>query len=567
MAPLFRLLFAILLFPFRIALWAIRRLYVALWGYSVLHLRIRGSLPDRRGSGSFAASFFGNRPGPALLDLLVALERARRDRRIEAVLIEVGPLHGGLARSEELRLALTRVRDAGKSVLVHMEEAGLLDYSVALGATSISLPPSGGLNVTGVASEVTLFKGLLDRIGIRAWLSARGKYKSMRETFAEPEMTPENREMTQSLVGDLHDDLVSAIATGRRMPADEARRLLDQGPFLADEAREKGLVDDVQYLDDVEAKLKESLRKYRPLDLSSYLSLSRHLAGSGRPARIALLEVKGHIKSGRSVPGEDGVRATGSARFVEQVEAAAKNPRIRAIVLRVDSPGGSALASDLMWRALSKAAEKKPVVVSMANVAASGGYFVSGIKGAKILSLSSTITGSIGVVAGKFEAAGLYEKLGIKKEIFAGGQRGGYLSEARGFSADELAKLESDLEAHYRHFVTRMAEGRGKDPEAIHAVAQGRVWTGRQALANGLVDEHGGLFAALETVRSVLGLASGSPLALVSAAGERRGFPLRVSLRGPESVLPEALLSPLRLAEDFAGERALLLLPFEIRFV
>jgi protease-4 len=203
----------------------------------------------------------------------------------------------------------------------------------------------------------------------------------------------------------------------------------------------------------------------------------------------------------------------------------------------------------------------------MVNVAASGGYFVSGVKGAKILSLSSTITGSIGVVAGKFDAAGLYEKLGIKKEIIAGGKRGGYFSESRGFSAEELAKLEADLDVHYRHFVGRMAEGRGKDPASIHAVAQGRVWTGRQALANGLVDEHGGLMSALETVRSILHLGPHAPLAVLSASSERRGFPLRLAWRAPEGLVPEVLMTPLRLAEYFAGERALLLMSFEIRLV
>lgn len=567
MQPLFRLLFALLLLPFRVVIWALRRLYVAVWGYSVLRLRIHGGLPDRRGSASLAGALFRDRPGPALLDLLVALDRARRDGRIRVVLVELGHLSCGLARAEELRLSLVGVRDGGKRVLVYLEEAGLLEYSAALGGTDIVVPPSGSLNVTGVASEVTLFKGLLDRVGVRAWLSARGKYKSMRETFAEPAMTPANREMTQSLVSDLHDELVESVARARRLDVEKARAALDQGPFLADGARELGLIDRVQYLDEVEADLKSSMRKYRPLELSSYLSLSSHLRGRGRPARVALLEVRGHIKSGSSVPGEDGVRATGSRRFVETVKDVAEDPKVRAIVLRVDSPGGSALASDLMWRALSKAAEKKPIVVSMANVAASGGYFVSGIKGAKILSLSSTITGSIGVVGGKFDASGLYEKLGIKKELFAGGKRGGYFSGSRGFSPEELERLEADLDAHYRHFVTRMAEGRGKDSESIHAVAQGRVWTGRQALANGLVDEHGGLLAAFDGVRSALGLEPHAPLAVVSASGERRGFPVRLSWRGSESLLPNVLTTPFRLAEYFAGERALVLLPFEIRFV
>jgi protease-4 len=181
--------------------------------------------------------------------------------------------------------------------------------------------------------------------------------------------------------------------------------------------------------------------------------------------------------------------------------------------------------------------------------------------------LSSTITGSIGVVAGKFDAAGLYAKLGIRKEIIAAGKRGGFFSESRGFSPDELQKLEADLDAHYELFVTRMAEGRGRDPEAIHAVAQGRVWTGRQALQNGLVDQHGGLLSALDLVRSVLGLRPGAPLALTSRSAERRGLPVRLAWRVSDSIVPEALLTPLRLAEYFAHERMLALLPFDIRIM
>jgi protease-4 len=251
---------------------------------------------------------------------------------------------------------------------------------------------------------------------------------------------------------------------------------------------------------------------------------------------------------------------------VEEVDRLREDPRVQAIVLRVNSPGGSALASDVMWRALTRASEKKPLVVSMVDVAASGGYFVAGVRGAKILASHATITGSIGVLSGKFDASGLYERLGVKKEIVAGGSRGGYFSEARGFTPDELAKLEADLDAHYDHFLARMSEGRGKPKEDIHTVAQGRVWTGRQALENGLVDERGGLVAALSHVRERLGLAEDAPLAILSSPKERRRFPLRVEWRVPESAIPDVLLLPLRLAEYFRSERVLALLPFDIRF-
>jgi protease-4 len=561
-----RLILWVLFVPFRTGAWALRRLYVWLWGYTVLRIRVHGRLPDRLGPGSLFAALSGEPPGPALLDLVLALDRAARDPRLSALLVDLGPLGIGLGRAEELRAALGRVRDAGKRVVVFTEEASLPAYFVALGASEIALPPGGSLNVTGVASEVILLKGLLDRVGVRAWMRARGKYKSARETFAESEMSAESREMTTAIVGDLHDQLVLAISSARKLDPSEVRARLDRGPFVAAEAKALGLIDTVAYADEVESALEAEVGKWRPLGLAAYLRLSTHLVKRGRPIRVGLIEVTGHIKSGQSAPGRDGARATGSRRFVKDVTALAEDPRVRAIVLRVDSPGGSALASDLMWRALAKAQEAKPVVVSMADVAASGGYFVAGIRGAPILASPATITGSIGVLTGKFELSLLYEKLGIKKEIVSVGRRAAFFSEARGFSEDELAKLEADLETHYQHFLARMAEGRGKTVEEIHAVAQGRVWTGRQALANGLIDAHGGLIEAFGRVRALLEVDPRAPLAIVSPATGGRRLPFRLVWQSPESMLPEVLLRPLRLAEDLAGERALVLLPFDIRF-
>jgi protease-4 len=560
-----RFVLGVLFSPFRLVAWVIRRLYVRFRGYNVLEIRIAGRLSDRKTSPGLLGAFSGEPAGTSLLELLSVLERVERDERIAVVHVELGSLTTGLARAEELQRALVRVRNASKHVVVQMEEGGLASYFIALGGSEIVLPPSGGLNVTGVASEVTFFKGLLDHVGVRAWMRARGKYKSARETFAESEMSPANREMTESLVGDLHGQLVTAIARERKLERADVEAKLNEGPFMADDAKRAGFIDRVLYPDELDDEIEAKVGKVRALNVVRYMKLSTHLARRGKPTTIALLEVAGPIKSGASVSGTGGRRATGARRFAEDVEAFAKEPRVKAIVLRVDSPGGSALASDLMWRALAKAAEKKPVIVSMADVAASGGYFVSGIRGAPIFASASTVTGSIGVLSGKFEASALYEKLGIKKELIAVGKRAAFFSDSRGFSEDEVAKLESDLDAHYRLFLSRMADGRGKTIEEIHEVAQGRVWTGKQALEVGLVDAEGGLFEALAKTRSLLGLSVATPLALV-APRERRRFPVRLAWRGAESVLPEALLAPLRFAEYFGRERMLALLPFDIRF-
>lgn len=565
MWKLMRLILWILFAPFRFFAWAFRVGYVRLRGYSVLRLRVHGHLPDRSGPLSLLRAWSGEARGPALLEVLLALDRARNDPRIRAIVIDLGPLHVGLARAEEVRRALSRARDSGKRVVVYLEQGGLPEYSVALGATEIVMPESGVLHLTGVASEVLLLKGLLDRVGIRTWLKARGRYKTARETFAETDMTPENREMTQALVTDLYEQLVDAVVAGRGLSRETAKEHLDRGPFTAAFAQELRLIDTIAYEDEAEKALEARIGKVRPVGLGSYFRLSERAIPRRPRATVGLLEVTGHIKSGTSVPGQNGSRATGSRRFVEEVRELSQDPSVDAVLLRVSSPGGSAVASDVMWHALDALREKKPIVVSMADVAASGGYFVSGIKGATIFASGATITGSIGVLGGKFDAASLYEKLGVKKEIVGAGAHAGYYSEARGLSEAEVERLEIEIEAHYRHFLGRMAKGRGKSVDEIHAVAEGRVFTGRRALENGLVDEEGGLLEALARVKALLGLSPEERVAIAAATAERRFFPVRVEWRVPESVLPDVLATPFSLAEWFRGERAFALLPFDFR--
>lgn len=563
MPSMFRLLFWVLLLPFRLLRWAVIRIYLAVWGYDWLRLDIHGSLPDRHGPGGLLAALSAERRGPALLDVLRALDRAARDPRVRAVLIELGPLRCGLARAEEVRRALRRVREADKAVVVYLEEAGLAEYSLALGASRIVLAPAGGLNLVGVSSEVVFLKGLLDKVGIRAWLSARGKYKTARELFAEPGMTEANREMTEALVGDLYEQLVQALAESRGQEPEAVRRVLDEGPFLPEAALGAGLVDDLGYREDAEAAVESAVPHNRPVELDAYLSLSTSVAGRGRPALVAWLDVAGHIKGGYSVPGADGPRATGSRSFVKEVERIRKESRIKAVLVRVDSPGGSALASDVMWRALCRLREDKPVVVSMAGVAASGGYYVSGLPETPIVALDATITGSIGVLAGKFDARALYDKLGIVKETIARGKRATLFSDYRGFTPDELEKLDHDLDVHYRDFVQKMAAGRGRSPEEVDAVAQGRVWTGRQGSERGLVDRTGGLLDAFDQLRESLSLPAGARLALARSASERRRIPVRLEWNLPEA-LSRALSLPLALAELYPKERLFALLPFDI---
>jgi protease-4 len=484
-----------------------------------LGIVLSGALPDVPAGGGWR-SWFRRTSGPDLSSLLDLLDFAARDPKVESLLVRVEHLACGLARAEEVRAALERFRASGKQVIVYADELGLSGYWLALGASSIRLAPTGALNVSGVAMEFTLLEGVLDRAGVRAQLIARGKYKSMREQFSASRISDANREMMTSLVTDLNAQLVERVAAARNQPREQVQAALDSGPFRAEQALGCGLIDQTLYSDQLadelgaeEGKL-QSLADYRR-------RLRRRRLLPRRAVRVALLNISGTIRSGHDRPGPNGPRATGHQSFRQALRRMAKSPKVRAIVLRVDSPGGSALASDLMWRELNLAAKKKPMLVSMVNVAASGGYYTSALEGVRLWASPNTLTGSIGVVGGKFEVSGLLSKLGIGRETIASGPRANFYAATTRWTADELEKVDRDIEAAYRDFVTKMAAARRLPYEALDQVAQGRVWTGRQALDASLVDALGGLWDVKAALRERLSLPPDAPIRWVAASAHR----------------------------------------------
>ncbi len=490
-----------------------------------LQVVLTGALPDVPAASGWR-SWFRRTSGPDLPSLLDVLEIAGKDAKVSTLLVRIERLECGLGRAEEVRAALQRFRASGKPVIVYAEELGLAGYWVALGASSIRLPPTGSLNVSGVAMEFTLLEGVLDRAGIRAQLLARGKYKSMREMFSESRMSDANREMLTSLVTDLEGQLVELLASAREKPRAEMQAAIDNGPFRAEQALTFGLIDKTQYTDQLAAELAVDESKIQ--GFASYRKrLRRRRLWARRATSVALLNITGTIRSGHDRPGPNGPRATGHQSFRRALRRVVRSERIRAIVLRVDSPGGSALASDLMWRELTLAAKKKPMLVSMVNVAASGGYYTSALEGVPLWANPNTLTGSIGVVGGKFEVSGLLSKLGIKRETIASGPRANFYSPTTPWSAEELEKVDRDIEAAYRDFVTKMAEARRLPYEVLERVAQGRVWTGRQALESSLVDRLGGLWEVKAALRERLSLPAEAPIRWVYASATRGLRPRR----------------------------------------
>jgi protease-4 len=548
--------------PITLPLRTLRVLVWTLWPCNTLTLTLHGNVVDVGPESRWFQS-----PGTPLFSLLAALASAETDEKLRRVLVKVEGFHGGLGRAEELRAALALVRRAGKDVIVVADHLDLAGYWLALGATRIHLSPTGSLEVAGVASEFTLWKGLLDKVGVQARLAARGKYKSMREVFAENEMSAANREMLESLVADLYHQLEQRIAQARSLPEASIRGIVDQGPFRAEEAHRLGLVDAPRYEDDVRDQL-EAAGALRELSHARYLKRRRHSFVPRRLPRVALLEVSGGIQLGEERVGALQPRSTSAHAFVRACERVRKDKSLRAILLRVNSPGGSALGSDLMWHALVKAKGERPLVVSMGNVAASGGYYVSGIKGARIFASACSVTGSIGVVGGKFEASRLYERLGVGKEIIRVGKHAAFHSPSVDFSEDELWKLQRDIDALYADFVAKMAEGRGVEPTVMEAAAQGRVWTGAQALEHRLIDELGGAREALDAVRRALGLAPSALLALMPAHQPGLAERLkRVRGRAEASALAELLPEELDTLFSWRSgiERLWFRMPFHFR--
>jgi protease-4 len=530
--------------------------------YNVLRLEIGGDLPDVESELS-RLGFGGRRRPEDLVTLLAVLRTAREDPDLGLVLLDVHDLGAGWSRIQSCRRAMLALRAAGKRVWAYLARPGMHEYYLASAADRVLVAPAARFDVTGLASEVIFLKGALDRLGIEAQLARAGRFKSAAEPLTRADMSAEHRTMLNDLLDDLYGQVVADIAATRRLSADAVRAALAEGPLAATDALERGLVDAVAYPDEVVEQLEERFGDPAPIDLARY-QRRRRLAMRREALRatpVGLLAVSGPIALGDGLAGAAGGRSSAWRTFRRELDALARDPRIKGIVLRIDSPGGSGLASDLMWREIVQARAWKPVVVSMGDVAASGGYYLAAAAD-HVTAEPGTLTGSIGVLAGKPVLRGLYDRLGITKELVVRGNAGRASDYIR-LDETELARLRAEADAFYGDFVAKVARGRRLAPEAVEAAAEGRVWTGRQAADRGLVDVLGGLEQSLEEVGRRLGLPPGARFAL-DRRPRRRAF----WRSAPAWPLPAALAAPLdALAPLLQGERVLAAMPFLVRFV
>ncbi|MBN1885868.1 MAG: signal peptide peptidase SppA [Candidatus Krumholzibacteriota bacterium] len=494
-------------------------------GRTALVVEIRGRMleydPSLAGGLAFATR------EPTMTSILGALSRAERDDRVEAVVLRIRPSGAGPAKCAEIAGALGRLRAAGKRTIAFSPVLENSHYALAAAADSVFMPPAGFLFFAGPSSSALFVRGLFDKIGVSPNIHRIGEYKSAAEMLTETRRTPESRSMIERLLAVGGAEIAAAVAAGRGVPVDTVLSWLEDGLFSPRRAAGAGLIDGLRHWDEVETALEESglrLVGSREYGAGHTGGLSA-IAGSA----VAVVHAQGAIVLGES--GFDPVEGMtmGSETIIRELRRARDDPRVRAIVLRVDSPGGSGIAGGLISREVEMAAAVKPVVVSMSDVAASGGYEIA-YRADSIFAMPVTVTGSIGSITGKLNLRGLYERLGIAKDEIGTGPLSLIWSDYRDFSDREWEAVRREHTAFYLEWIGEIARSRGMTPARVDSLGQGRVWTGRDAARNGLVDGLGGLDRAVDAACRLAGIDDAGEAVLVHLP-ERAGL-LRSLLAG-----------------------------------
>jgi protease-4 len=465
-------------------------------GNSVLLFRVSGDLQEIEPGGVIGQLL---EAPPTVRSVVESLRKAKVDSRITGVIIRPAGTAALWAKVQEVRDAIIDFQTSGKPIIAYLEQGGEQEFYLASACDKVFLMPTASLDLTGIATYELFLRGTLDKVGAYPDALHIGEFKTASNIYSEKTFTPSHREMAESLNRDLYDQLVQGLAQGRHKGEAEIRALIDHGPFLPEDAVRAGLVDDVAYEDELDDKVQLASGTPRFLTSDMYRHVSPMSLGLNRGPRIAVLYAVGLISTGES--SDDGAQVLGSDTVVEHLRKVRADDSIKALVLRIDSPGGSAIASDVIWREVMLTRAVKPVVASMSDVAASGGYYIA-MPAHQIVAEPATLTGSIGVVMVKFVIDGTLDKLGMNLEQVTSGRYADLYSPIRPFSPDERKKIEEQMQLTYDAFVEKAASGRKTTPERIDAIAQGRVWTGRQARELGLVDELGGLQRALAIAKS-----------------------------------------------------------------
>jgi protease-4 len=490
-------------------------------GDSVLVLALSGDIPEAA-PVEIPLPFAQTDASPTVRDFWTSLHAAAKDNRIRALVLKPSSLAAGWGKLEELRHELTEFKKSGKPIYAYLQGAGSREYYLASVADKIYVSPDDSLEVKGFLLEEMYFKNSLDKLGIQVQVDHMGKYKDAGDTFTKTGMTPETKEVLNSVVDQIYNDFCTTTGQGRHKTGDQMKTLLDAGPFMADQAKNDGLVDVLAYENDMYSDLnhKVGVSELKKVPIGTYF---RGTPGKGD--RIAILVGEGDIVRGDPNDGYGSTSVISSGGFSKLIRRVRSDSSVKGVILRVDSPGGDAVASDEILHELKLLSAAKPLVISMSDLAASGGYLIS-MTGDKIISYPDTITGSIGVLYVRPSFKGLYDKLGITTDSIARGKMADLDSVSNPLSDAETQKLHESIANTYRSFLTKVAGARKKSIDQVDAIGQGHVWMGAQARDNGLVDNLGGLDEAIAFIRDKAKLSSSGDTNLVMYPPRRSIFEL-----------------------------------------
>jgi protease-4 len=488
----------------------------------VLTADLTGGLTDGPDPDPLSRLLFDQKT--TLRDFVDALDRAADDSRVKSLYVQLGDDSMALAKTQQVRDAIAAFRAKGKFAVAYADTfgeggPGTRPYYLATACDEIWMQPLGDVGLTGLRSEAPFLRGALDKLGVTADFEHREEFKTAMNSLTETRMTAPQREEVEGLLSSVSDQVDAGIAAARKLTPDKVAALVDRGPLMQDEAHDAGLIDRIGYRDDAMRRARDKAGSG-----AKFLSLSRYLAAAGRPhasgTEIALVYGTGLIT--RSGTGGLSSGDDFTARAVAKaLDAAARDTDVRAILFRIDSPGGSATASETIWHEVERARERgKPVIVSMGDVAASGGYYIA-VAADKIVAEPATLTGSIGVLAGKLVFADLMKKVGVTVDSAQRGANADMFSVTEDFSPQARERLNAELDQIYTGFKGHVAQGRHLAPDAVEAVAKGRVWSGAVAKDKGLVDALGGYEVALSLAREAAKLAPDAPVNIVVFPKER----------------------------------------------
>jgi protease-4 len=510
---------------------------------TILEINFEGDFVECLPDDPVTKTIFGNTP--KMRDVVDALEKASEDDRVVGFIAKIGDIKLGLARVQEIRDAVAAFRGKGKAAVAYAETFGELSpgndaYYLATAFEKIYLQPTGEVGLTGLIEEEPFIRGVLDKLGIIPRYDHRQEYKTFKNMFTEKKYTAAHRKASQKIMASCFSQIVKGITESRHLSKDEVKSLINRGPFYGKEALEAKLVDGLLYRDQVYQNMRENAGKE-----AKHLYLSEYLKRAGRPhtkgKTVALIYGVGPVHRGKSTydPLYDS-GTMGSETVTTAFRSAIDDENVKAILFRIDSPGGSAVASDAIRRETIRAKKAgKPVIVSMGDVAGSGGYFVA-MAADKIVAQPGTITGSIGVVAGKMITSGFWDKIGLSWDSVHTSANAGMWSEMQDYTPGQWNRLQAFLNTVYDDFTQKVAAGRNLPLKKVLSVAKGRIWTGKDAKALGLIDKFGGLTTALRLAKTAIGVSKDEEIHLMVFPKEKSLLQL-LSVKEPESSQEEMI--------------------------